>query len=120
MVEFAGWIMPLAYRGIIEEHNFTRNACSVFDVSHMGRLRVRGPDAQPFLQWICARNLDGMDDGVCRYSHVCKEDGGILDDTIVSRYAQDDWLVVCNASNRDKILAWLNKHAAGREVAVTD
>lgn len=120
MVEFAGWTMPLTYRGIIEEHNFTRTGCSVFDVSHMGRLRVRGAEAQPFLQWICTRNLDGMEDGVCRYSHICKQDGGILDDTIVSRYAADDWLVVCNASNREKILAWLDRHAAGRQVDVTD
>jgi aminomethyltransferase len=120
MVEFAGWTMPLTYRGIIEEHNFTRNACSMFDVSHMGRLRVRGGGAESFLQWICTRNLAGMEDGVCRYAHVCKEDGGILDDTIVSRYAPDDWLVVCNASNREKILAWLNKHAAGRQVTVVD
>lgn len=120
MVEFAGWMMPLTYRGVIEEHNYTRNGCSVFDVSHMGRLRVRGAEAQPFLQWICTRNLDGIDDGVCRYSHICKQDGGILDDTIVSRYAADDWLVVCNASNREKILAWLSRHARGRQVAVSD
>lgn len=120
MVEFAGWAMPLMYRGIIQEHNFTRNHCSVFDVSHMGRLQVRGPDALPFLQKICARNLDGMDDGVCRYSHICRDDGGILDDAIVSRYTADDWLVVCNASNREKILAWLQSHAATSDVTITD
>ncbi|MHC4609098.1 MAG: glycine cleavage system aminomethyltransferase GcvT [Planctomycetota bacterium] len=120
LVEFAGWSMPLLYTGIIEEHQHTRNRCSVFDVSHMGRLRIGGPDAEALLQWTCTRNLGGMDDGQCRYSHVCKEDGGILDDVIVSRYAAQDWLVVCNGVNREKILAWLVQHAEGRQARVTD
>ena len=120
LVEFAGWLMPLRYRGIIEEHQHTRNACSIFDVSHMGRLRVRGPDVEGLLQWLCTRNLAGMDHGQCRYGHLCQEDGGILDDVIVARYGPEDWLVVCNAVNREKILAWLVKHAAGRQASATD
>ena len=120
LVEFAGWLMPMRYRGIIEEHNHTRNACSMFDVSHMGRLRVRGADAEAFLQWLCTRNLAGMVPGQCRYSHVCRDDGGVLDDVIVSRCDVDDWLVVCNGANREKILGWLLQHADSRKVTVAD
>ncbi len=120
MVEFAGWMMPLKYRGIIEEHNHTRNACSVFDVSHMGRLRVDGPDAEAFLQWVCARNLAEMTPGQCRYSHVCRDDGGILDDVIVSRLAELQWLIVCNGANRDKIRDWVGDHIGDRRVTITD
>lgn len=120
LVEFAGWQMPLLYRGILEEHHHTRTASSVFDVSHMGRLRIRGPDSAGLLQRLCTRNLEDTTDGQCKYTHVCREDGGILDDVIVSRYAVDDWLMVCNAANREKMLAWLNQHARSLRVTVED
>ncbi len=119
MVEFAGWEMPVQFSGIVEEHNHTRTACSVFDVSHMGRLRIAGNDAEPFLNHICTRNLSGAEVGRSFYSHICREDGGILDDVIVSRFA-DYWGIICNASNRDKILAWLGKHSAGKDVRIVD
>lgn len=119
MVEFAGWNMPVMYRSIIDEHNHTRTKCSVFDVSHMGRLRVRGDDAFDLLQRLCTRNLDGMGPGVCRYSHMCKEDGGILDDLIVSRY-DDGWGIVCNASNREKIVNWIRSHIGNQQVELVD
>lgn len=119
MVDFAGWEMPVMYRGIIEEHNHTRNAASLFDVSHMGRLRFTGDDVAACLQRICTRNLDGMEAGQSRYAHVCREDGGILDDVIVSR-DQDRWMMVCNASNREKIVAWIRRHTVGRSFELTD
>ena len=119
MVPFAGWEMPVQFAGIIEEHNHTRNACSVFDVSHMGRLAVTGKDAEPFLNRICTRNLAGAEPGRCFYSHICREDGGILDDVIVSRF-DNHWGIVCNASNREKIITWLGKHGAGKDVQVAD
>ena len=120
LVEFAGWQMPLLYRGILEEHQHTRRAASVFDVSHMGRLRIGGPESGSFLQRLCTRNLEGTSDGQSKYTHVCRPDGGILDDVIVSRYAVDDWLMVCNASNREKMLAWLHEHAQGKSVTIED
>lgn len=119
MVDFAGWEMPLLYTGIVEEHHQTRRAASVFDVSHMGRLDVRGPEAEDLLQRVCTRQLGDMKEGQSRYSHVCNESGGILDDVIVSRY-QDHWLVVCNASNREKIFGWLKQHGDSRDVELTD
>lgn len=119
MVDFAGWNMPVMYRSIIDEHNHTRSKCSVFDVSHMGRLKVSGDDSFALLQRVCTRNLEGMEPGVCRYSHVCKDDGGVLDDLIVSRF-DDHWGIVCNASNREKILGWLHGHAKGKAVQIED
>ncbi len=119
MVEFAGWEMPVQFRGIVEEHVHTRTACAVFDVSHMGRLKLTGPDCEPFLDWICTRNLRDAEVGRSYYSHICREDGGILDDVIVSRF-EDRWGVVCNASNREKIIEWLRSHLGGRNVEIAD
>jgi len=119
MVEFADWEMPLLYTGIIEEHHHTRRDGSIFDVSHMGRLELSGPDAEDLLQRVCTRQLGDMAAGQARYSLICQERGGILDDVIVSRY-MDRWLVVCNASNRQTIVSWLELHKSGRNVQITD
>lgn len=119
MVDFAGWEMPIAYRGINDEHVHTRTACSLFDVSHMGRLEFRGRDCEAFLNRLCTRNLSGAEVGRSYYAHVCGEDGGILDDVIVSRF-ETHWGMVCNASNREKIVNWLNRHRAGLDVALDD
>jgi len=119
MVDFAGWEMPLLYTGIVEEHVHTREAASLFDVSHMGRIEFKGSDAEDLLQLICTRQLGKAQIGQSCYSHVCNEHGGILDDVIVSRY-EDHWLMVCNASNRDRIVTWVHQHAAGRDVEISD
>jgi aminomethyltransferase len=119
LIDFGGWEMPVMYRGITEEHIHTRTASSVFDVSHMGRLIVTGPDAEALLERVCTRNMGKLKVGRCGYSHICNEQGGILDDVIVSRY-EDKWLMVCNAGNREKIVAHLKKHAAGRNVTIDD
>jgi aminomethyltransferase len=119
LVEFAGWNMPVMYRGIIEEHNYTRTAASWFDVSHMGRLRFVGEDVETCLQRLCTRNLAGMAAGQSRYAHVCRPDGGILDDVIVSR-DEHYWGMVCNASNREKIVAWVRQQTAGQKFELID
>lgn len=119
MVEFAGWSMPLYYRGVREEHIHTRTEVSVFDVSHMGRIRINGDGAEDLLQWICTRNLCETSVGQSKYSHICREDGGVLDDVIISRHA-DHWLMICNGVNRRKIVSWLDRHAAGRDVDIID
>jgi aminomethyltransferase len=105
MVEFAGWEMPIVYRSIIEEHEHTRRSGSIFDVSHMGRLSFTGKDAMAFLDRVLTRNVQQMKVGQSRYSLVCNEAGGTMDDVIVSR-DQKNWVLVCNASNRKK----LNRH----------
>jgi len=108
MVDFAGWEMPLLYRGIIEEHQHTRTAASIFDVSHMGRLKFTGKGAEAFLQKVCTRNVGKGKPGQSMYSLVCNENGKTLDDVIVSRF-DGHWYMVCNASNREKLLGWFAK-----------
>ncbi|UCG33383.1 MAG: glycine cleavage system aminomethyltransferase GcvT [Phycisphaerales bacterium] len=119
MVEFAGWRMPMLYTSIVDEHRHTRKCCSVFDVSHMGRIDLSGPDAEALVNHVLTRDVSRMAVGQCAYAHVCREDGGILDDVLASRY-EDHWMIVCNASNRDKIMGWLGQHAAGRDVSIDD
>src|SRR3954467_7010967 len=85
LVDFAGWEMPILYRGIVEEHEQTRRSGSMFDVSHMGRLPFTGRDAQGFLNRVVTRQLGDQVVGQSRYSLVCNEDGGVMDDVIVSR-----------------------------------
>ncbi len=103
MVDFAGWEMPIIYRSILDEHEQTRRSGSLFDVSHMGRLHFSGKDAQPFLSKLATRKLDDQKVGQSRYSLVCNESGGVLDDVIISR-DQKNWVMVCNASNREKLV----------------
>jgi aminomethyltransferase len=107
MVDFAGWEMPILYRGIGEEHLQTRSSGSLFDVSHMGRIYVSGGDAVGFLDRVLTRNVSQQRVGQSRYSLVCNSAGGVLDDVIVSKNAEH-WLIVCNASNREKIVKHLN------------
>jgi aminomethyltransferase len=108
MVDFSGWEMPLLYRSITDEHEHTRKSASIFDVSHMGRLYFTGKDVVAFLNRVLTRNVSEQKVGQSRYSLVCNESGGILDDVIVSRDAKK-WLIVCNASNREKLLAWFTQ-----------
>jgi aminomethyltransferase len=104
MVDFAGWEMPMLYTSIHEEHVQTRTRGGLFDVSHMGRVKVTGRHARRFLERLCTRRISDMEAGQCRYSLVCNEVGGVRDDVIVYRMDEDDFLVVVNASNREKLL----------------
>ena len=104
MVDFAGWDMPIMYRSIIDEHNQTRTSGSIFDVSHMGRLLFSGKDAEKFLNRVFTRDVSVQKIGQCRYGLLCNEAGGILDDVIVSK-DKKNWLMVVNASNREKVAA---------------
>ncbi len=104
MVEFAGWEMPMLYTSIIDEHRQVRRRGGLFDVSHMGRLRMAGRDARRFLDLVCTRRISGMTDGQCRYTLVCNDRGGCRDDCLVYRLADNEYLMVCNAANRAKLL----------------
>lgn len=119
LVDFAGWEMPVVYTGILEEHHHTRKHASFFDVSHMGRVEFRGSGAEAFLERTCTRRIGDMKVGQSRYSHACREDGGMLDDIIVSKL-DDHFMVVCNASNREKLLGWWGKQKRGFDVEMTD
>jgi aminomethyltransferase len=119
MVEFGGWDMPVQYGSIVEEHHTVRTAAGLFDISHMGRLSFAGPDALALLQGVYTNNAATMKDGQVRYGLICNERGGIRDDVLVYRWPYG-WAMVVNASNRDKIVAWLHQHANGRAVEITD
>jgi aminomethyltransferase len=104
MVDFAGWDMPLHYGSIIEEHRQVRTSGGMFDVSHMGRFTLKGRDARRFLDRVCTRQIHGMQDGQARYGLVCNEQGGCRDDVLVYRIGEGDYMMVCNASNREKLI----------------
>jgi aminomethyltransferase len=105
IVPFAGWEMPVQYTGIVDEHEAVRTAAGLFDVSHMGELRMRGEWASHVVDYLVTNDAKKLADGQAMYTCACNEQGTILDDLIVYRHAQDDWLIVCNASNRDKMSA---------------
>ena len=103
-VDFAGWEMPIRYGSIKEEHRSVREHGGLFDVSHMGRVKFKGRHARRLLERLLTRKVSDMAEKQCRYSMVCNERGGVMDDVLVYRFA-DHWLLVVNASNRAKLMA---------------
>ncbi|MEL6894534.1 MAG: glycine cleavage system aminomethyltransferase GcvT [Planctomycetota bacterium] len=114
MVPFAGYDMPIQYGSIVSEHVACRTAAALFDVSHMGRLRFEGADAGQLLDHLLTRRVSDMPAGHVRYGLMCNADGGVLDDVLVSHIetpsGQDYYLMVVNASNREKLLHWIVPH----------
>lgn len=115
-VDFVGWEMPISYGSIIEEHHACRTSGGFFDVSHMGRVRFTGRHARKFLDRVCTRQVLGMQRGMVRYSLVCNEAGGVRDDVLVYCYEEDDYVMVCNASNRAKLMEWFAEVKAREEM----
>jgi aminomethyltransferase len=120
LVPFAGWEMPVQYAGIREEHLAVRTGAGVFDVSHMGQVHTRGPDALKFLQRMLSNDVRKLPEGGAQYSVMCREDGGVLDDLFTYRLAECEYLTVTNASNHEKDFAWLQSHAGEFDVDVLD
>ena len=119
LVDFAGYEMPVQYSGIQAEHRAVRNHAGLFDVSHMGEAVFRGPDAESAVQRLVTRDVGRLDVGQAGYSAVCYEDGGTVDDVIVYR-REDDFLVVVNASNREKDLEHFRENTEDLDVEVAD
>ncbi len=120
MVGFAGWEMPVQYAGVIDEHRAVRTAAGLFDVSHMGEISVRGAGAEAFLQGLTPNDVAKLAPGRAHYSGLLTERGTYIDDVLVYRLAADRFLVVANASNAERDLAWIAARAegvAGVEVA---
>ncbi len=114
MVPFAGYLMPVQYgEGVIAEHTAVRQKAGLFDVSHMGELWLFGKGALETLQMLLTNDMDGMADGDCRYSPMCNEKGGVVDDLIVYKVDGESYLLVVNASNHDKDAAWVSGHLLG-------
>jgi aminomethyltransferase len=120
MTEFAGWLMPLRYRSETAEHQAVRTAAGLFDLSHMGEIAVRGPAAAAALDYALVGQLSAVRPGRARYTMICAADGGILDDLIVYRLADQEFLIVANAANTGVVLAALTERAAGHQAEVTD
>ena len=121
MVPFGGWMMPVSYTSVLQEHKTVREACGLFDVSHMGEVIVVGPEAGTFLQKITINDISRLQDGNGQYSAILNESGGMIDDLIIYRIHQDKYLICVNAGNRDKDFAWIHKQASKlKGVQVTD
>jgi aminomethyltransferase len=118
MVEFAGFQMPVQYSGIVAEHRCVREAVGIFDVSHMGEVEIAGPDALVFLQSITVNDVAKLTPGGVQYSAMCMPDGGIVDDLLVYHLG-DRYMLVINASNTEKDIAWMRSNLRG-DVALTD
>jgi len=110
MVPFAGYEMPVQYEGVLAEHARVRDKVGLFDITHMGEIFVSGPGAAAWLDGLITNRINGAAIGKVTYTAMCREDGGVLDDMLIYRLGDERWLVVCNASNHAKILAWLESH----------
>ena len=114
MVPFAGYLLPVQYQtGVIKEHMAVRQAAGLFDVSHMGEILCEGPDALANLQRLLTNSFVNLTDGQARYSPMCNERGGTVDDLIVYKRSDDHYLIVVNAANKDKDYQWMRDHQSG-------
>ncbi len=120
LVDFAGWEMPVQYRGILDEHRAVRRTAGLFDVSHMGEVDVQGPDAGRFLNQLVTNDVAKMHPGRVVYSPMCYPDGGVVDDLLVYQRSPEDFFLCINAGNIAKDLAWIRERAAGFNVKITD
>lgn len=118
--DFGGWDMPLKYGKELDEHRAVRETVGVFDLSHMGEVEVSGPQAAEFLDYALISRLSAVKVGKAKYSMLCTEDGGIVDDLITYRLAEDDFLVVPNAGNAPRVAEALAQRAEGFDVTVVD
>jgi len=120
LVDFAGWEMPVQYRSILEEHKAVRRAAGLFDVSHMGEVDVRGPQAGAFLNHLVTNDVAKLFPGRVLYSPMCYPSGGVVDDLLVYMRGPDDYFLCINAGNIDKDLAWIAEQAKRFNVTITD
>ena len=123
LVDFAGWEMPVQYQGVIEEHRAVRTAAGIFDVSHMGEVRVQGPGAEAFLQRLTPNDVSKLAPGRAHYSGLLTERGTYVDDLLIYRLGAEEFLVVVNASNADRDFEWIASRApqgGDTDVSVTN
>ena len=116
IVDFHGWDMPLQYSGIIDEHKTVRSKVGLFDVSHMGRFKIKGNDAEKQIQYLITNDISKINDLQAIYSPMCYESGGIVDDVIISRINANEFLIVVNSSNLKKDYEWINQNVKSCEI----
>jgi glycine cleavage system T protein (aminomethyltransferase) len=119
MVPFAGWLMPVQYTSIVDEHQAVRNALGIFDISHMGQFIIDGAGAREWLNTMLTNNTNKLDVGMGQYSFLLNERGGIIDDLIVYRIGDQKFLLVVNAARTEEDFAWLQNHVPAVEPAVS-
>jgi len=119
MVPFSGWLMPVQYTGIVEEHQAVRNSVGIFDISHMGQFIVDGAGAREWLNTMLTNNINKLDVGTGQYSFLLNERGGIIDDLIVYRIGEQKFLLIVNAARTEADFAWLQKHLPAVAAAVS-
>ncbi len=110
MVPFAGFEMPVQYKGVLDEHCCVREKAGLFDISHMGEIFITGPKAKTFINHVTTNNIDKIGDGKCQYSVMCLESGGVVDDVITYQFNPQKFMMVVNAANIEKDLKWLLKN----------
>jgi glycine cleavage system T protein (aminomethyltransferase) len=120
MTSFAGWQMPLRYGSETAEHHAVRRAAGLFDLSHMGEILASGPGAGAALDYALTGQLSALRPGRARYTMICAEDGGVLDDLVVYRQGEGEFLVIANAANTDVVLGQLRDRASGFDARITD
>lgn len=117
---FGGFDMPIQYKGIVEEHNAVRNACGVFDVSHMGEVIISGEDAEKYVNYIFTNDVRGAENGKCFYGMMMNPEGGVVDDLLVYKRDDNNFFLVINASNIDKDLAWIRGNFGSFDVNIVN
>jgi aminomethyltransferase len=120
MAAFAGFHMPLWYQAAVPEHLATRKAAGLFDVTHMGRAMITGPEATMYLDHLLPTRIQRLDHGAGTYSAFCTEKGGIVDDLFLFRLADEEYYMVVNGANRKKDFAWMKKHSSNFDVSISD
>jgi aminomethyltransferase len=113
VIEFGGWLMPVQYSGILEEHRAVRTAAGLFDVSHMGEVAVSGPEADAFINCLVTNDISPLHINQAMYSPMCYPDGTVVDDLLIYRLGEQEYLLVINAGNIEKDLAWIQQQADG-------
>jgi len=118
IIDYAGWFLPVQYVGLIEEHEAVRNNAGIFDVSHMGEIAVKGEDAFDYLQYLLTNDLSKLTDNQVMYTFMCYPHGGVVDDLLVYKYNQEEYLLVVNAANIDKDFKWMIDNKKGYNIII--
>ncbi len=120
IVEFGGWLLPVQYAGILEEHKAVREKAGLFDVSHMGEVLVKGPDALSFLQKLVTNDVERLADNQVQYTPMCYPDGGTVDDLLIYKRGRGEYFLVINAANIEKDWAWMQENSTGFDVELSN
>ncbi len=118
VVDFHGWALPIEYEGILQEHQAVRERAGLFDVSHMGEIRIRGQEAEAFVQYLMTNDIKSLKDRQIIYTFMCYPDGGVVDDLLVYKYDQEHYYLVVNASNIEKDFQWIKDHQSNYNVEI--